>query len=610
MSILSEDAFRRSLGDGVTRVFAAPAVQSADDLEVYVAGVAVVGGYAVSNIGNPAASTVTFDPGNAPAAGATVLRLRAPALTQTAVYNDGDGFPAVSHEQALDRRAMAEQFLAYRLNRALRVSDADAALSALVLAGNAGKVLAINANGTDILPVAIDGGGLSAATAAIALAKSNIYPASLYGITPGMTGFAAALNALIASVSAAGGGDIVLLPGDFAVEATIDVKDRNVRIHGAGGDMSHDAGSGGGAATRLTWSGASGGTMVKLRTPYGLGLAKLYGQALTGLGLNGALTAAIGVQVDSTYGGVLSDLFVTGVTTAAYDYLCGTTGTDLPAAADTQNWLTQNCNFRLVDDVSERSAIGFRLRGGSNANTSLCKFLMCGGRNYNGAAWKLENCDNIVFERCGGFRSAGTGYTFDISGPTASTMGGEACLFVNCYWDATYGVILRGTEAGFTAGTTRNTFIAYDNANGAQPPVLGTGSRCFNQSDNGYAGGLEFNGLGIGGDNTSTILARTNRIAGLPLQIEESGVGFMRMGDLAHETVSAGIRRWRSPGGTITRVDHLMVQNFGAGMISKGNAAALTDNDTFTFEKISNTVLRVKMRGSDGTTRTTDLTLA
>ena len=93
-----------------------------------------------------------------------------------------------------------------------------------------------------------------------------VHPAISSGIWDGNHDVSGAINAAIAAAAAAGGGDVYLPAGSFPIANTIVNTTSNVRLRGVGvPQMSHDVGVGSyDTSTVLTWTGAAGGTMLKV----------------------------------------------------------------------------------------------------------------------------------------------------------------------------------------------------------------------------------------------------------------------------------------------------------------------------------------------------------
>jgi len=251
-----------------------------------------------------------------------------------------------------------------------------------------------------------------------------------------------------------------------------------VMLRGKGGDTFHNIGSNKLAATRFTWGGATDNAtaMVLISSPFNAANQVLNGGGIEGIMLDCNRVKGIGLQVLSRRQLVCRNIFILDATNRAYYFNCGVTGTDHGEDSGNQDCLFERLMWRSIDDASVFSAHGLYLAGSSNANTSFNKFLNCDGVTQNGTGYILDNADNNVFEGCRSF-AIGTGLDFDLFGTTAAGSVGGACnYFIGCSWSSTVGKFtVRGTEAGYTAGTVDNVLVTEDIANSSSAPVLGTG---------------------------------------------------------------------------------------------------------------------------------------
>jgi hypothetical protein len=313
---------------------------------------------------------------------------------------------------------------------------------------------------------------------------SELYARAATANTPDTPVTAATINAAIAAAAAAGGGDVLLPTGVIDIDATLDVTTSNVRLVGVGADTSHGAGTNMTQKTVLRWTGASGATMVRIRTPYGATAQRRYGQGMIGIELNGNSLAAIGLELDSIAFGQFENVHVRHCTSTQYNLTCGITGTDGPAGEALD---LQMCSFsRMSFDTrntgfTATTAKGWVLTGSTNANTSGNRFELLTGIYSSGTAYDIPRADNNVFIRCSAFRAGGSGtvYTWDLTGHDSAFpgLGAYANLFIQCGWDATFGFRMTASNGADSATLRVNMVIAYDEANGGGPPVVGGNSR-------------------------------------------------------------------------------------------------------------------------------------
>lgn len=118
----------------------------AADIAVYVGGVlkTLDADYTVSGVGTPSGN-VTFTV--APADGASVILLRALPATQESAYPSNDNFPAVVHENALDKLTMLVQRIDEEVGRAPRLDVTSPLLDIAFPSPGAGKFIRWDAVG-------------------------------------------------------------------------------------------------------------------------------------------------------------------------------------------------------------------------------------------------------------------------------------------------------------------------------------------------------------------------------------------------------------------------------------------------------------------------------
>lgn len=117
------------------------------DIAVLVDGVlkTITTHYTVSGVGSGSGGNITFL--TAPSNGAVVTIRRNEPLTQEIDYVENDDFPAVAHEEGLDRSVIRDQTLQEQIDRCVKVADGSA-VTELTFAdptGNAGYFLRVNA---------------------------------------------------------------------------------------------------------------------------------------------------------------------------------------------------------------------------------------------------------------------------------------------------------------------------------------------------------------------------------------------------------------------------------------------------------------------------------
>lgn len=115
-------------GDGVTTVFPFPSrFLSNSDIIVGVDGSQVLTGFTVTGEGNDAGGNVTF--AAAPLNGLIVTLIRAPAISQLLDFVNNQTVLAENLDNGLDKLTIISQYLEYLLDRTIRLSRFDTALS-------------------------------------------------------------------------------------------------------------------------------------------------------------------------------------------------------------------------------------------------------------------------------------------------------------------------------------------------------------------------------------------------------------------------------------------------------------------------------------------------
>jgi hypothetical protein len=125
---------------------------------------------------------------------------------------------------------------------------------------------------------------------------AGIYAPAYGGIWDGAHDVAPAINAALAVAVTAGGGIVVIPPGNYPIASQITINTSGVGLRGAGTDAPNDNAVNVRfmASTTLTWTGAAGGTMLRVAP---LTDVSLYGCDITGICFEGASLADICCQI-------------------------------------------------------------------------------------------------------------------------------------------------------------------------------------------------------------------------------------------------------------------------------------------------------------------------
>lgn len=289
----------------------------------------------------------------------------------------------------------------------------------------------------------------------------------------GVSDDAAAIQAAIDWTAAQNGGTVQIATGTAVISTTLNITTGNVRLTGAGSNMFHDGGTTMTPATKLLWSGGAS-PMVYISTPAVVTNSKIYGSDASLLALDGNTVATYGILIVSANGGQYTDLFVTHVVTAGYKVSNWTAGT-LAEATDSQMNIFTRAEYRLTDNVGERSAHGFLLTSASpglaGANTSYNSFFHCDGQVYNGIGLLFEDADNnSVYSTRVVKAGGGANALIEIRGVTS-----DANHFYDCAAGGANAIKILGASSGYTGNPSKTTFLNLDGSNGTQIPYLDPG---------------------------------------------------------------------------------------------------------------------------------------
>jgi hypothetical protein len=329
----------------------------------------------------------------------------------------------------------------------------------------------------------------------------------------------AAIQAAINFTASRNGGYINIPSGVYKISNTLSITTSNIKIIGNGGDFLHDGGTGVDGATKIIWAGIIDGTMLEIKTISNISNSKINGCNLIGIEFNGSNSAGIAISIISHNTGKFENLFVQDVTQIAYKVSC-LQSTELPEAADSQYNFFNQCFYRMIGNVAVRNATGFYLTSkiptASGANTSFNIFQFCGGQNYSGIGFLLDDADNNTFLHCKVYRIYDNNYAVDLR--NANTNGnsfqelyaGPAFNTIGAGGTNPYGIKLSGTASGYTGNPFANSFNNLDSTNGTQPPVLDSGVTAYWSQNTGYEFPKNFVNTAIGNNIAASILARQN----------------------------------------------------------------------------------------------------
>lgn len=296
----------------------------------------------------------------------------------------------------------------------------------------------------------------------------GISPIDHGAVVDGDTDDAGALQAAIDALPAEGG-TIAMPPGVMAIASTIIVSKPNVLLQGLGGDNRHNTSPFiFNAGTRLKWTGAAGGTMLRFMSPPGASNPKMTGGGIKGVVLDAAASAGHCLKILSWNSARFEDLLLYDATVAC---LAMNVVASLADARDPQ----ENIFERLVIAALSGSADGIHMESDTpGANPSYNTFI--GALIYvaNGTGVNLFNCDNNWFDHIRIFvTGAGNAVQFNGSNVSATYVSRDN---VFDHLTTVAPIIARGTPS-FTYPAGRNSTWNMDQTNNTVQPTIEAGTR-------------------------------------------------------------------------------------------------------------------------------------
>jgi hypothetical protein len=278
----------------------------------------------------------------------------------------------------------------------------------------------------------------------------------------------AALQALINSAAALGGGEVHLQVGGYKLDATLTILNcSNVKLVGAGAFHDIYGGFSSPTGTVLAWHGSSGGTVLSVG---GTNAMTSYNRDLVvkDLAIDCRSLAGRGLLVTSSWWGTYQNLHIRNATICNLDIL---TVTDdiADVAQDTQGCLFDKISIRAVDGSGTGdTGIGVRLGSGTVGlgNTCLNNFYDLHIYHINGIGLRLGDCDTNRFY--GIWTTGGTAYGIELHGGNVANKGhARANQFFGV--QAASGIMTRTT--GYTTLPNRNYMFGLSRENSAPLPV-------------------------------------------------------------------------------------------------------------------------------------------
>lgn len=157
MTVAATNAFTGPLlGNGATTAFPFTfEAAGADELAVYVDGVAVASGFTVTLNGGGAGGTVTF--AVAPVSGAEILIVSDPDFAQNASFENAGAFLPSTHDAVNDRAAIRDLWLKAQTDRAPKVPYGETIADMPSAGDRASKYLSFDASGNPIANPVVPG---------------------------------------------------------------------------------------------------------------------------------------------------------------------------------------------------------------------------------------------------------------------------------------------------------------------------------------------------------------------------------------------------------------------------------------------------------------------
>jgi hypothetical protein len=308
-----------------------------------------------------------------------------------------------------------------------------------------------------------------------------LYPGLDYSLPAGFgTGTAAAINAAMASCSAAGGGIVYLPAVDISLDATIDNKYPKVLLQSVS-DVAHYIDSGStDYACRLLPTFA--GTVLKHRTPLaaelgGTPINKYWGGGFSGISVFGNSIATRLLEVNTIAGGIYRLFLQDCVGSICAYFYCGVGSTDILGSSSIQYMKVCDIAIRQLASGAAQlcDAVTFD-NAGTGGNVSLNDNIRLDIEHHTGKALDIISGDNNhIWIRAN--NAAGSGYAVYMHAPTAvHTTGGHANTFRYISSNSDGAIFAEGTDTAGATAAVNNTIEYLDTINGSPTPTAGTGT--------------------------------------------------------------------------------------------------------------------------------------
>jgi hypothetical protein len=238
--------------------------------------------------------------------------------------------------------------------------------------------------------------------------------------------------------------------------------------------------------------------IIKMRSPYGPTNTRMTGMHLSNIVIEAAGSTAPAVDVDSIAASSIKNVYILNShaqTLAAMYFHVGVEGVDLGETTTIQNFVTENVDFRQLDDATARNTSCVRFDGSSNSNFSVNDHVEFNCVHYDATAYVIYNADNTFFNLRASRGAGGVGATLLCAGenpfnPPTYPTGCDGNTFQ--YLQGAGAVIFEGTNtAGVTKGM-KNQIAWLDKGNGTPDPTVGTDSVVDYTSNIGWRSAFPF----------------------------------------------------------------------------------------------------------------------
>ena len=420
-------------------------------------GLPLVGGllYTYAAGTNTPQATYTDSTGNTPNTNPIVLNARGEASVW---LTKGQTYKLVLQDALNNTLWTADNISAFATTAELATSTS--AISTALAAATGSSLVGFQQTGTG-----------SVARTALAKMRDTFNAQDFGAKGDGTTDDTAALQAAINALS--NGGVLTIPAGTYKITSTLNIQNNGFILQGAGAGDNHDTGTAIVAPCRFLWSGASGGTMVKIASA---GTQVITGNGVSGIFFDGNSTlCGIGLQIIS---GRLGNYEIVGAHCATSIVQLDVNNSLTEAAGTTENYFSKISGYQTL---TGDGAILIE-NGTSSWDCSQNIFAFIGGSFKNTGAVFLNNADSETFIVIKLYKVAGAvGTSVGLvlnGGATASQCARNNIVYYIGVTNATAPVFASGTTFN-TVASNQNNIIFLDTANNPNLPSIDTGATLY-----------------------------------------------------------------------------------------------------------------------------------